>query len=86
MIIQNSQNNYISQWETEDVLKWLKLINMSTYINTFESNKISGYDLCYFTNENLENDLRITRLHDRNLILKEIRTLIYEQRIDFLNK
>ena len=79
-----NQIKYISQWETDDVVKWLIEINMSAYTNVFENNKINGYDLCYLTNDNLVNDLRISRLHDRNLILQAIKILLYEQSIYYL--
>ena len=80
----NFQSKYFTQWETEDVCKWLSDINMSGYTNVFESNKINGYDLCYLTNDNLINDLRISRFHDRNVILQEIKIKIYEQSNIFL--
>jgi hypothetical protein len=52
----NIQSKYLSTWDTEDIVKWLSDINMSSYSNVFESNKINGYDLCYLTNENLLNE------------------------------
>ena len=79
----NIQSKYLSTWDTEDIVKWLSDINMSSYSNVFESNKINGYDLCYLTNENLLNDLRISRFHDRNVILQAIKVQLYEQRINY---
>ena len=67
----------ISQWQQEDVSNWLKNIKLTNYMNLFQN--INGYDLCFVTKDELINDFKLTKLHDRNLILKSRRELILEQ-------
>ena len=71
---------YISQWDVDDVIRWLNDLNLSTYACLFESHNLNGYDLCFLTNESLISNLRINKLHDRNLILQSIRRYLLEQR------
>jgi hypothetical protein len=68
----------IYDWNTQDVLNWLKNKNMSHYIQNFEINKITGYDLCFFTNEDLKSELKISNIHDRLSISKEIKKMLLE--------
>lgn len=68
----------ISTWNTEDILNWLKSINMNQYISKFESNKINGYDLIYLTKEDLKS-LGIVSIHDKNIILNSMKDAILKQ-------
>ena len=67
----------ISTWDSYDIIKWLRIINMDEYISKFESNKINGYDLIYLNNEDL-NSLGIVNVHDKNILLKSLKKLLLE--------
>lgn len=69
----------ISTWNNEIVCEWLNEIQLTQYVETFRNNNINGYDLCYITSQELLNELNITKLHDRNCILKKIRENILKQ-------
>ena len=75
----NNNNRLISQWQQEDVLNFLKSIGLSPYINTFQNSQISGYDLCCLSADDIINELRITKIHDRNVFLRTVREAILEQ-------
>ena len=68
----------ISTWNEEDILNWLKSINMNQYIPKFESNKINGYDLIYLTKEDLKS-LGIVNIHDKNIILNSMKDALLQQ-------
>jgi hypothetical protein len=68
----------IYDWDIKDVSAWLYNRNLRNYIPHFEKNNISGYDLCFITNEDLKNELNITNLHERLYLLKEIRKMLIE--------
>jgi hypothetical protein len=68
----------LSTWDWEDVTIWLSNYGMSQYQEVFQKYEINGYDLCYLTNDDL-NEMRLTNFHDRNTILKNIRLMIIEQ-------
>lgn len=68
----------LSIWEWEDVKAWMRNNNLGQYIDNLEQHQVNGYDLCYLTNEDL-NEMRLTNFHDRNLILKNVRLLTLEQ-------
>lgn len=72
-------NQEISTWSTDETLLWLKSLKLQQYLENFKANHISGYDLCLITNEELKTELKIMRLHDRNLMLKSIRTYLLKQ-------
>ena len=72
-------NGDISTWTTDDAIVWLKFLRLQQYTESFYSNHINGYDLCFITNEELKSELNIIKLHDRNVILKGIRELILRQ-------
>jgi hypothetical protein len=68
----------LSIWDWDDVKNWLQSNNMQQYIEIFQKFEINGYDLCYLTNEDL-NEMRLSNFHDRNLVLRNIRLLTLEQ-------
>jgi hypothetical protein len=74
----NSSFKDLSTWNWEDVTNWLTNYGMSQYQEVFQKYEINGYDLCYLTNDDL-NEMRLTNFHDRNTILKNIRLMIIEQ-------
>ncbi len=75
------RNKYISQWDVDDVIRWLNDLNLSTYACLFESHNLNGYDLCFLTSESLISYLKINKLHDRNLMLQSIRRYLLDERI-----
>ncbi len=70
---------YISTWNIEIVADWLKDIHLPQYVEIFRNHKINGYDLCHISNHELQTELNIVNLHDRNLILKKIRENMLKQ-------
>jgi hypothetical protein len=68
----------LSVWEWQDVNLWLQNNQMQKYNELFQKFEINGYDLCYMTNDDL-NEMKLTNFHDRNLVLKNIRLLTLEQ-------
>jgi hypothetical protein len=76
--INNLPNKDLSSWEWEDVNLWLLNNQMQKYVDNFQKFQINGYDLCYLTNEDL-NEMRLTNFHDRNMILRNVRLMTLEQ-------
>lgn len=70
----------ISIWNCDDVLNWLKELNLNNYLETFQNNQLTGYDLCWVTNAELKDELKITKYHDRSLIIKSIKEFLLDQR------
>lgn len=68
----------LSIWTSDDVSNWLASSQLSRYLDIFQKYETNGYDLCYLTNEDL-NEMNLNNFHDRNLILKSIRLLTLEQ-------
>ena len=68
----------ISTWNSDDVINWLKSLNMTQYLSKFESNKINGYDLIYLTKEDLKS-LGIVSIHDKNVILNSMKDSLLQQ-------
>ncbi len=68
-------NNFkeFSSWNSNEVIEWLNSIGLSRYSSNFEANSISGYDLCYLTNDDFRS-LGIQNIHDKNILIKHIRT------------
>ena len=64
------------EWDTSDVCNWLHSKNLRSYVDNFEQNSITGYDLCFLTTDDLKNELKILSLHERYNLLKEIRKLL----------
>ena len=78
----------LSTWEWNDVKEWLTNNKMDKYISNFQKCQVNGYDLCYLANEDF-NEMSISSFHDKNIILKSIRTLTLEQlklKISYENK
>jgi len=73
-------NKLISQWQEEEISTFIKNIGLSNYIHNFQNNNINGYDLCFLSNEEIINDLRVSKVHDRNTLLKATREAILDQR------
>ena len=69
----------MSKWNNDKVCEWLKEKKFLSYIDDFKSSKINGYDLCFLTNNDLQNELKISSFHDRNSILKSIRESLLRQ-------
>ena len=68
-------NKLFFQYENEDVIKWLEKINLEIYKDIFKSNQIDGYDLYNLNNDDIKSDLRITNIHDRYKLVREINKL-----------
>jgi hypothetical protein len=68
----------LCDWDTSDVCNWLHYKHFKDYIQNFNTNNITGYDLCFITNEDLKCELNINNLHERLKILKEIRKLMLD--------
>lgn len=69
-------NKELYDWDSSDVCNWLHSKNLRNSIDSFGRSNITGYDLCFITQEDLKNELRIPNLHERLNILKEIRKLL----------
>lgn len=68
-----------SLWTKDDLVQWLDSLNLSKYRNSFLSHGITGYDLCYLTNEDFKS-LGINTIHDKSILVKSIRTLALDER------
>lgn len=78
----------LSTWEWKEVNDWLVQNKMEKFISNFQKYNVNGYDLCYLANEDF-NEMSINNFHDKNIILKSIRTLTLEElklRITYENK
>jgi hypothetical protein len=64
------------EWNTEDVIDWIRSKGLSGYIEHFRNNEITGYDLCFITSEDLKNELNVVNIHQRLNLLKEIRKML----------
>jgi hypothetical protein len=73
-----------SKWTNEEILNWLKDIKYSGYIDIFKENEIQGYDLCYIKEEDLLNEFKLTRFHDRMQFFKEIKDILLEKCINII--
>lgn len=65
-------------WNEEQVCSWLLSFNqedLSSYTKSFFSNKITGKDLFFISEQNLKDDLKINSLHNRIFIMNEIREM-----------
>ena len=79
MSLKSNNNKEISKWNNEEVLIFLKEINLSNYSEIFQNNNLTGYDLCTISTEELKNDLKMTKYHDRTLLSRSIKELLLEQ-------
>ncbi len=74
---QTINNKPFFQYENDEVLKWLDVINLDSYKETFRSNKITGADLCYLNNDDIKDNLQIQNVHDRYYLIREVKKLMY---------
>ena len=72
-------NKELSTWSNEDVITWLKELNLHSCVDSFQNHCITGYDLCYLSNTELKEELRINRFHDRSVLLRYIREELLNQ-------
>ena len=72
------KNKDFSSWSPGEIIDWLNLIGLARYTKNFEVNCISGYDLCYLTNDDFSS-LGIQNIHDKNILIKHIRNKTLEE-------
>ena len=67
------KSNFI-EWNTEDVINWIrhdvKLFNCN--LELIKSHEINGRDLIDLNEDNLKEDLKILKLHDRKNLMRKI--------------
>lgn len=63
-------------YDNEEICKWIETIGLNSYKDNFVSNKISGVDLCYLTNEDIKENLKISCIHDRFSLIREIKKVM----------
>ena len=67
-----------STYNLSEILNWLNQIDLQRYSSNFSSMSICGYDLCYLTNSDFS-FLGINNLHDKNILIQNIREKTLEQ-------
>ena len=68
----------ISDWNSNDLSNWF-IENKNKKLSEFcKKNNLNGYDLFFINEEILKSDLGINSFHERIMILKTIKKLIYE--------
>ena len=68
----------ISDWNSTDLSNWF-IENKNKKVSEFcKKNNLNGYDLFFINEEILKTDLGINSFHERIMILKTIKKLIYE--------
>ena len=67
-----------STYNLSEILNWLNQIDLQRYSSNFSSMSICGYDLCYLTNSDFSL-LGINNLHDKNILIQNIREKTLEQ-------
>ena len=61
----------VHEWGVRDVCNWLKLMEMEMYIDIFKENMVDGDLLLSLKEEDLQNELKITKpLHLKRLTQK----------------
>jgi hypothetical protein len=73
--IKNNLKSNLLDWTTDDVLIWLNNevgLDYNEYNDYFIGHEVTGRDLLDLTEDNLKNDLKVLKLHDRKLILRKI--------------
>jgi len=70
-----ANSRQVTAWNDKHVKIWLKLIGMDAYCESFIRQKINGQVLLDLTEDHLKNDLDVSILGHRLLILKSIDTL-----------
>ena len=68
-----------SKFSTNSILQLLHDNDLMKYSTTFRENKITGWDLCYITEDTLQNELKVNSFHDRREIFKIRERLLLEQ-------
>ena len=68
----------ISEWNANDLSKWLLDNKYPGISELCINNSISGYDLFYITDDILKNELGLNSFHERKITMKLIKKLIYE--------
>ena len=66
---------YPEIWTQEHIEIWLETIGMSCYLSTFKEMKIDGYLILDLEENDLENELQISKKLHRKKILKAISLL-----------
>ena len=83
--LQSSQPHHItrakeiSSCSHDETINWMRSLNMDDSIPSFQNNQINGYDLCLLTSEELKSELGVFKLHERNIILRQIRIHLLDQ-------
>ena len=62
-------------WTCEDVSEWLKLMEMSQYVSNFRNMSIDGWIIFDIEEDDLINDLKISKKLHRKKIMKGIQIL-----------
>ncbi|KAG8191908.1 hypothetical protein JTE90_019842 [Oedothorax gibbosus] len=62
-------------WTVEDVIRWLKSLDLEEFSEAFRHNSIDGKELVHLTHENLHTVMKIDSLGSRNKILRGIQCL-----------
>ena len=70
-----ANTNQVSQWTKEQVINWLKSINLEDCVEIFRANEIDGLELLHLTHDSLQLNLKIDSLGKRNKILRGIQSL-----------
>ncbi|XWV26975.1 guanine nucleotide exchange factor [Tupanvirus soda lake] len=70
-------NTPVRTWSKEQVLDWLKHIELDCYIEIFDEHDITGFSLTELDYDHLKDDLGIIKVGHRIKILKFINMLIY---------
>ena len=68
----------ISEWNANDLSKWLLDNKYPGISELCQNNSLSGYDLFYITDDILKNELGLNSFHERKITMKLIKKLIYE--------
>jgi hypothetical protein len=68
----------ISEWNANDLSKWLLDNKYPGISELCINNSISGYDLFYITDDILKNELGLNSFHERKITMKLIKKLVYE--------
>ncbi|CAG2179450.1 unnamed protein product, partial [Oppiella nova] len=75
---ENSPKNYrrnphpIYEWNVDEVSQWLVALNLNSYVNKFQENKISGPFLLHLDSTQLKS-LGVSNSTDRSLLKKKIK-------------
>jgi hypothetical protein len=68
-----------SLWEKEEVITWLESLKVQqSHIDAFRRNDVTGYDLCHMTDEDLKSNLLINSQHERNRLMRNIKTSLLD--------